>query len=85
MVLQDKKVTHNVKLYATRESRASTRESALYFGRGEARRGETLCRVQWATLCKKMAELQTFLNSFQKEDKWKKREKKEGKEEKCEV
>ena len=38
MVLQDKKVTHNVKLYATRESRASTRESALYFGRGEARR-----------------------------------------------
>ena len=51
---------------------------------GEARRGETLCRVQWATLCKKMAELQTFLNSFQKEDKWKKREKKEGKEEKCE-
>ena len=43
-------VTHKVKLYATKESRASTREEYLQFW---VRRG--------VTLCKKTAELQTFL------------------------
>ena len=54
MVLQDKKVTHNVKLHATRVESVDA-ERVLW-----ARRGVTLCNAQGAILCKKKADWRTL-------------------------